>query len=82
MHRRRGDVFKEAVRRYFAEKLGQEVGEVTFEYDEGYHYSSYTYEDPSFKIVVYDIYGKYVDEYRDTTTGEFLTELFAWETAA
>ena len=50
-------MFKEACRRYFAEKLGQEVGEVTFEYDEGYHYSSYTYEDPSFKIRVYDTEG-------------------------
>ena len=76
-------MFKEACRRYFAEKLGQEVGEVTFEYDEGYHYSSYTYEDPSFTIRVYDPEGRYyLASYENTTAGEFLTELFEWEAAA
>jgi hypothetical protein len=76
-------LFKEAVRRYFAEKLGQEVGEVVFEYDEGYRYSSYTYEDPAFKIRVYSPNDRYyLASYENTTASEFLTELFAWEAAA
>lgn len=73
-------LFEQACRVYFSEKLGKEVGDVTFEYDAGYAYSSVTYEDPSFKIRVWDKEGHYyVESYEDSTAGEFLTELFAWE---
>lgn len=73
--------FERACREYFAEKLGREIGSVTFEYDEGYRYSSYTYADPSFKICVYGPEGGWVTDYDNTTAGEFLTELFTWEAA-
>jgi hypothetical protein len=72
-------LFETAIRAYFAEKLGQEIGSVVFDYDEGYRYSSHTYADPSFKINVYSPEGLYVADYADTTAGEFLTELFGWE---
>ncbi|MFJ6636584.1 hypothetical protein ACIQMR_35250 [Streptomyces sp. NPDC091376] len=75
-------LFEQACRAYFAEKLGREIGGVTFEYDEGYRYSSYTYEDPSFKVVVWDTDDRYwLETYTNTTAGEFLTELFAWESS-
>jgi hypothetical protein len=74
-------LFQQACRAYFRAKLGKEIGRVEFEYDEGYEYSSYTYQDPAFRIRVYgaDEPHYYLAEYTDTTAGEFLTELFHWE---
>ncbi|MFF4478694.1 hypothetical protein ACFY1A_16990 [Streptomyces sp. NPDC001520] len=75
-------LFERACREYFAAKLNADVGSVVFDYDEGYRYSSYTYQDPEFQIRVYGPNGEWVAGYEDTTAGELLTELFAWEGAA
>ena len=72
-------LFEQAVKAYFGEKLGREVTSVTFDYNEGYRYSSYTYEDPSFRIRVYGADDELLGWYDNQTAGEFLTELFAWE---
>ncbi|MFC8490691.1 hypothetical protein ACFUJU_07775 [Streptomyces sp. NPDC057235] len=72
-------LFEQACRAYFSAKLGKEIKEVDFDYDEGYRYSSYTYEDPSFKVTVWGPDGYWIERYENKTAGEFLTELFAWE---
>ncbi|HEU4967281.1 MAG TPA: hypothetical protein VFT53_07495 [Candidatus Saccharimonadales bacterium] len=61
------------------------VTNVSFEYDEGYRYSEYTYENPSFKIIVYyevngDLRSDYETLYEDEDPmdmGSLMTELFA-----
>lgn len=73
-------LFEKAVQAYFREKLGCEIGRVDFEYDKGYRYSSYTFEDPHFKIIVWDTeQAYYIKQYVDESAGEFLEALFAWE---
>lgn len=56
--------------------------DVKFDYEPGGHWSSYTYEDPSFKVVVdyLDAAGAHLTTYvyddELTTMGTMLTELF------
>lgn len=72
----------DALQAYYKDKLGTEVEglRIEIEYDEGYRYSSWTYEDPSFKVRVshLDSHGGLLYE-SNGTAAEFLSELFAWE---
>lgn len=76
-------LFKQAVVRYFTEKLGVEVGEVEFEYDDGWDDVSQTYEDDQpvghFDITVHNVEGKVIKHYDNKDAASFLTELFTWE---
>ena len=84
--------FQTAIKGFVASKMdttltGRDdfhVVKVEFEYDEGYYYSSYTFEDPSFVVqVTYRVDGlrrtAVLKDDRCASMGDFLTSMLAWE---
>jgi hypothetical protein len=74
--------FEEALKAYFAEKDGLTDVSVDVSSSEGYHYSSYTFEEAYVEITVRGTKADgshFWNEYRNESTGDFMKDLFAWE---
>lgn len=71
--------FHVVMKAFLSAKLGKPVGRVVVEYDEGYRYSSCTFADPSFHVVVYGPNEEYINSFYNGDAASFMADLFTWE---
>lgn len=73
--------FMDALKGYFKAKYERDDLEIEIEYDEGYAYSSYTYENAAFKVTIRGGDRYWIEQHSDQDAADFLNKLLDWEDA-